>query len=72
MDRTERFYKIDTLLRQRKAISFAGLLYELEVLCSTLKPDLTTGYDRQQAAQLCGPHQDSSQDRWPRCVGASE
>jgi predicted DNA-binding transcriptional regulator YafY len=40
MDRTERFYKIEGLLRQRKAISFAGLLSELEVSRSTLKRDL--------------------------------
>ena len=40
MDRTERFYKIEGLLRQRKAISFAGLISELEVSRSTLKRDL--------------------------------
>jgi len=40
MDRTERFYKIEALLRQRKAISFSALLSELEVSRSTLKRDL--------------------------------
>ena len=40
MDRTERFYKIEGLLHQRTAISFSGLLAELEVSRSTLKRDL--------------------------------
>ena len=40
MDRTERFYKIEGLLRQRRAISFAELIAELEVSPSTLKRDL--------------------------------
>ena len=40
MDRTERFYKIEALLQQRKAVSFAALQAELEVSRSTLKRDL--------------------------------
>ncbi|MGH6625688.1 MAG: helix-turn-helix transcriptional regulator [Burkholderiaceae bacterium] len=40
MDQTERFYKIETLLRQRKTVSFAALQAELEVSRSTLKRDL--------------------------------
>lgn len=40
MDRTERFYKIESLLRKRKAVSFGSFLYELEVSRSTLKRDL--------------------------------
>ncbi len=40
MDRTERFYKIEKLLRQRKVASFAELQSELEVSRSTLKRDL--------------------------------
>ncbi len=40
MDRTERFYKIEKLLRQRKLASFAVLQAELEVSRSTLKRDL--------------------------------
>ncbi|MHB1200855.1 MAG: helix-turn-helix transcriptional regulator [Polaromonas sp.] len=40
MDRTERFYKIEKLLRQRKVASFAALQAELEVSRSTLKRDL--------------------------------
>lgn len=40
MDRTERFYKIEELLRAGKAVSFAALQAELEVSRSTLKRDL--------------------------------
>jgi predicted DNA-binding transcriptional regulator YafY len=40
MDRTERFYKIEKLLRQRKVASFAALQAELEVSRSTVKRDL--------------------------------
>ena len=40
MDRTERLYKIENLLRQRKPASFAALQAELEVSRSTLKRDL--------------------------------
>ena len=40
MDRTERFYKIKELLRQRRVVSFAELQSELEVSRSTLKRDL--------------------------------
>jgi predicted DNA-binding transcriptional regulator YafY len=40
MNRTERFYIIEELLRQRKAVSFASLQAELEVSRSTLKRDL--------------------------------
>ncbi len=40
MDRTERFYKIKELLRQRHVVSFASLMAELEVSRSTLKRDM--------------------------------
>ena len=40
MNRTERFYKIQQMLRQRKVVSFALLQSELEVSSSTLKRDL--------------------------------
>ena len=40
MDRTERFYKIKELLRQRHVVSFAVLQAELEVSRSTLKRDM--------------------------------
>lgn len=40
MDRTERLYKIEHLLRQHKTVSFAAFQAELEVSRSTLKRDL--------------------------------
>jgi predicted DNA-binding transcriptional regulator YafY len=40
MNRTERLYKIENLLRQRKPVSFAALQAELDVSRSTLKRDL--------------------------------
>ncbi|MDP2817920.1 MAG: YafY family protein [Polaromonas sp.] len=40
MDRTERFYKIEKLLRQHKIVSFAALQAALEVSRATLKRDL--------------------------------
>jgi predicted DNA-binding transcriptional regulator YafY len=41
MDRTERFYKIELLLRNRGRVSFATLLEELSVSPATLKRDLS-------------------------------
>ena len=41
MDRTERFYKIELLLRTRGQVTFAGLLEELQVSPATLKRDLS-------------------------------
>ena len=40
MDRTERFYKIELLIRNRGCVSFADLMAELEVSRATLKRDL--------------------------------
>ncbi len=40
MDRTERFYKIEHLIRSRGSVSFAALLEVLEVSPATLKRDL--------------------------------
>ena len=40
MDRTERFYKIDQLIHDRKLVTFAELLEALEVSRATLKRDL--------------------------------
>ena len=40
MDRTERFYKIELLIRNRGCVPFADLLTELEVSPATLKRDL--------------------------------
>ncbi|PIY24542.1 MAG: transcriptional regulator, partial [Comamonadaceae bacterium CG_4_10_14_3_um_filter_60_75] len=39
MDRTERFYKINELLRAKKVVSYATLLAALGVSRSTLKRD---------------------------------
>ena len=46
MDRTERFYKIEMLLKSRGSVSFAGLLSELAVSPATLKRDLQYLRDR--------------------------
>lgn len=40
MDRTERFYKIDQMIHDRKLVSFAELMDALEVSRATLKRDL--------------------------------
>jgi len=40
MDRTERFYKIEMLIRSRGSVSFADLMEELGVSRATLKRDL--------------------------------
>jgi predicted DNA-binding transcriptional regulator YafY len=40
LDRTERFYKIELLIRTRGSVSFADLMAELEVSRATLKRDL--------------------------------
>jgi predicted DNA-binding transcriptional regulator YafY len=40
VDRTERFYRIDRLLRERRAVSFRSLQDRLEVSRATLKRDL--------------------------------
>lgn len=40
MERTERFYKINELLRARRVVSFSALLSALEVSPATLKRDL--------------------------------
>jgi len=40
MDRTERFYKIEMLIRHRRCVGFAALMEELGVSRATLKRDL--------------------------------
>lgn len=40
MERTERFYKINELLRAKRVVSFSALLSALEVSPATLKRDL--------------------------------
>jgi predicted DNA-binding transcriptional regulator YafY len=49
MDRTERFYKIELLLRSRGCVSFAALQDELSVSPATLKRDLRYLRDRLSA-----------------------
>jgi predicted DNA-binding transcriptional regulator YafY len=49
MDRTERFYKIELLLRSRGSVSFEALLGELDVSPATLKRDLQYLRDRLSA-----------------------
>ncbi len=49
MDRTERFYKIELLLRTRGCVSFASLQAELSVSAATLKRDLQYLRDRLSA-----------------------
>ena len=49
MDRTERFYKIELLLRNRGCVSFDVLLEELDVSRATLKRDLQYLRDRLSA-----------------------
>ena len=46
MDRTERFYRIERLLRNRRSVRFEDLLKELEVSRATLKRDLQYMRDR--------------------------
>ena len=46
MDRTERFYKIELLLKSRGSVSFAALITELGVSPATLKRDLQYLRDR--------------------------
>ena len=49
MDRTERFYKIELLLKSRGCVSFAALQSELDVSPATLKRDLQYLRDRMSA-----------------------
>ena len=49
MDRTERFYRIDALLRERGAVSIGTFLEELEVSRATFKRDLEYLRDRLHA-----------------------
>jgi predicted DNA-binding transcriptional regulator YafY len=49
MDRTERFYKIELLLRSRGCVSFADLIEALSVSPATLKRDLAYLRDRMDA-----------------------
>ncbi len=56
MDRTERFYKIELLLRGRGCVSFAALREELDVSPATLKRDLQYLRDRLDAPIVYDAH----------------
>ena len=49
MDRTERFYKIDLMLREKKIVSLSRFMEEMEVSRSTVKRDLEYLRDRLNA-----------------------
>ena len=49
MDRTERFYTIDRLLRARRRVSLRQLMEELEVSRATVRRDLEYMRDRMAA-----------------------
>ena len=49
MDRTERFYKIETLLRRQRAVGFDELQSALEVSRATLRRDLNYLRNRMHA-----------------------
>ena len=49
MNQTERFYKIDQMLNDRKVVSFQTMMDELEVSRATLKRDLAYLRDRLNA-----------------------
>ena len=55
MDRTERFYTIDRLLRNRRAVSLRQLMAELEVSRATVRRDLEYMRDRMAAPILWDP-----------------
>ncbi|MCE5361464.1 MAG: WYL domain-containing protein [Acidithiobacillus sp.] len=57
MDRSERFYKIERLLRGRNAVSTAVLLRALEVSRATLHRDLSYLRDRMNAPIVFDPDQ---------------
>ena len=56
MDRTERFYKIELLLRSRGSVTFAALQDELSVSPATLKRDLQYLRDRLSAPIVYDAH----------------
>ena len=56
MDRTERFYRIEHLLRTRGSVSFAALRGELDISPATLKRDLQYLRDRLNAPIVYDAH----------------
>jgi len=55
MDRTERFYKIDQLISERRLVTFAELLEVLEVSPATLKRDIQYLRDRLNCPLIWDP-----------------
>jgi predicted DNA-binding transcriptional regulator YafY len=49
VDRTERFYKIEMMIRTRGCVSMSAMLQEIEVSHATLKRDLLYLRDRMDA-----------------------
>lgn len=56
MDRTERFYKIDQMIHDRRLVSFADLMATLEVSRATLKRDLEYMRNRLNAPIIWDRH----------------
>ena len=65
MDRTERFYKIELLLRNRGCVPFEALIEELGVSRATLKRDLQYLRDRLSAPIVEGLAPAPDLDRQP-------
>lgn len=69
MDRTERFYKIELLLRSRGCVSFAALRDELDVSPATLKRDLQYLRDRLDAPIVYDAHDNGYRFEAPAGAG---
>ena len=75
MDRTERFYRIDQLLNEKKIVPFSDLLEKLEVSRATIKRDLEymrnrlnapIVWDREQSGyRFAGPERGAAQYELP-------
>src|SRR5471032_2783870 len=70
MDRTERFYRIELLIKRQAGVSFDQLLSELEVSPATLKRDLQYLRDRMDAPIVYA--RDENVYRFADNAGASE
>jgi predicted DNA-binding transcriptional regulator YafY len=74
MDRTERFYTIDRMLRERECVPFAAMMERLEISRATLKRDLEYMrsrlhapilYDRERGGYLLAPGSDAARYQLP-------
>ena len=70
MDRTERFYKIELMLRARGCVSFAALREELDISPATLKRDLQYLRDRLDAPIVYDAHDNGYRFEAPSAGGA--